>query len=70
MEIDSNLISTDFNANKEYLKRYEIYSKSLRNKIAGYLVVLKKNEKRIIIPPKKGKKHEEDDKKKRYTRWV
>jgi len=50
-------ITTDFNLNKLYIDSIaEINSKPLRNRIAGYLVILKKNENRVIIPPKKDKK--------------
>ena len=47
-------VTTNFELNKELLNDIsDIESKSMRNKIAGRLVVLKKNEKRIILAPKK-----------------
>ena len=56
METYPEMVSTDFEKNKEFLnKNAEFYSKGIRNKIAGCLVTYKKNENRILIPPYKGK---------------
>jgi ribosomal protein S17E len=50
------LVSIDFERNKEFLNKYvEFYSKDIRNKIAGCLVTYKKREGVILIPPYKGK---------------
>lgn len=42
-------VSKDFNKNKELLKFYELPDKGTRNKIAGYLVKLKKSENKKVI---------------------
>ena len=50
-------VSTSYEQNKELLNElFDIQSKEYRNKIAGYLVVLKKKEGKIITPPKREKK--------------
>lgn len=49
----SDVITTDFDINKEIVEQFtEVKSKKLRNKIAGRLVVEKKNENRVIVPPR------------------
>lgn len=40
----SDKIAADFDTNKEVLQEFNIGSKRLRNRIAGYLVKLKKKE--------------------------
>jgi small subunit ribosomal protein S17e len=67
-----HLITTDFEANKKFVDEYiDVSTKRMRNKLAGYLVTLKKNESKIIIPPKYGKKPDGDKKKKKqFQKWV
>lgn len=56
----SGVVTTDFDINKEIVNEYtDVGSKKLRNRIAGYLVILKKNENRIISAPKKEKRNDE-----------
>ena len=69
-------VSTDFETNKELLTKIsDVKSKKLRNRMAGFLVTLKKKEGRITIPPKKEKKaRNKKEKKKRKNRqnkkWI
>ena len=73
MEKYPDKITTDFESNKQFLNQYtEIYGHKLRNRLAGYLVTLKKNEKRIITPPKKEKKRQgnREFRKKQNRKWV
>jgi len=45
MEINNESFSTDFEANKKLIKKYlPTISKQMQNKIAGYLIRLRKNE--------------------------
>ncbi len=72
MEQYGSIITTDFEINKDIINKItDISSKTLRNRLAGYLVILKKNEHRIIVPPKKGKKirNKKDRKKKQRRNW-
>jgi len=65
MKTHSHMITTNFDTNKIILDEIaDTSSKKLRNRIAGYLVILKKNEKRIIEPPKRERKHNERKRKK------
>lgn len=69
----SGVITTDFDINKEILNDLGVTdNKTFRNRLAGYLVTLKKNEYRVIIPPKKVKKvrSKKDKIKKQRKRWV
>ena len=60
----SDKVTTDFELNKELVNDIsDIKSKSMRNKVAGRLVVMKKNENRIITHPKP-----QDDKRDRINR--
>lgn len=72
LKLYSNLITTDFETNKKFVDEYiEVSTKRMRNKLAGYLVTLKKNESRIIIPPKYGRKPDGIKRPKRQNqRWV
>jgi small subunit ribosomal protein S17e len=66
-------ITTDFESNKQFLnENVEIYSKKLRNRLAGYLVNLKKQAGKIINPPRKGKKirSKKDRVKRQRRKWV
>jgi len=50
-------VSKDFQLNKILVDEVtDVASKSIRNKIAGYLVVLKGKEGRLILAPKKQRK--------------
>jgi len=74
--IYSDQITTNFETNKELLiKITDIKSKKLRNRMAGYLVNLKKKEGRIIIPPKKEKKartkkERKKNRKRQDKKWI
>jgi len=66
-------VTTDFETNKQLLKKnVEISSVRLRNRLAGYLVTIKRNESRLIMPPRKDKKSRGKRKfvKKQNRKWV
>jgi len=71
----SALISDDFENNKNIVNEAaDISSKTLRNRIAGYLITLKKNQYRYIESPFKqikntSNKHSKSSRKQR-RRWV
>jgi len=63
----------DFESNKKLVQEItDVKYNNIRNRIAGYLVVLKKKEGRLILPPKKIKKvtSEKDIVKKQYRKWI
>jgi ribosomal protein S17E len=62
------LITRDFESNKELVNRYGVEDKSLRNRVAGYLVIMKNKEGRIIQAPKKMKKLTRKDRRKMKKR--
>jgi len=62
-------VSIDFELNKELVSDItDISSKGIRNKIAAYLVTLKKNENRIITSPRTGQKISRKSRKKKSQR--
>jgi len=64
----SSIITSDFEINKTIVDEYSDVSKKDRNKIAGYLVVLKINEHRIITSPKAGPKEKRGTRKRKKQR--
>jgi len=69
-------VSTDFESNKKLVEEITDIGdrKYLRNRIAGYLIVLKNKEGRLIIPPKKEKKirsgRERREQKQQFKKWI
>lgn len=57
LQIYPDDVTKDFEMNKVFvMDRTDITSKLIRNKVAGYLVTLKKKQGKIIIPPKMDRK--------------
>jgi len=72
----SNEVTTDFESNKQLLMKVtDVKNKRLKNRMAGYLVIIKKKEGRIIIPPKKEKKartkkERKKNRKRQDKKWI
>jgi ribosomal protein S17E len=71
-EMYPDKITTDFETNKIFVSQITDANKKARNRIAGYLTVMKNNSNRIITAPKKQKKikSKNDVVKKQFRKWV